>query len=426
MKAKLILIAIVCLVANQTFGQTELVKELNRKIIEAKTVSPDSSLNDLNNLHSILSNKRIIGLGEATHATSEFLKYKHRLIKYLVTKEDYKVFIIEGDFTGSQAMNDYVVHGKGTIRDGFVGMGYGVWCREEFVDLIEWMKEYNADKIFEDRIKFYGCDINNEVITAKKIEEYLNEIGKLNETLKDGLNWVINQNYRKKLSKEDENFGEQFLTELNNAFKNKKDEKSREVKFIKHCKRELEQIFELIFADKKTQIVLRDKFMAENIEWIYNIENDQKSIFWAHNEHVKNDEAKSYQKPTGYYLKEKFDGKYYSFGFGFNEGKVGGYNGKEKRYDSFEVPAMSGKKLTDAVFSLCMYPNFILDFKSTSSNDVISEFLNTILYQRTVGDGFFPNGKKWKHFKKGKLIDKYDGLIFIKKTNPSKRIKKTA
>lgn len=423
MKAKFIFIAIVCLIANHTFGQSELIKELNDNILEVKTLSPDSDFSDLNELNHILRDKRIIGLGEATHATSEFFKYKHRLIKYLVTKENYKVFIIEGDFSGSQAMNDYVVHGKGTIRDGFIGMGYGVWCREEFVDLVEWMKEYNVNKAIEDKIKFYGCDINNEVITAKKVKKYLNETGKLNDTLKDGLNWIINQDYRKKLSNEDEYFRMQFLIELNDAFKSTKDENSGEVKFIKHCKRELEQIFELIFADEKTHIMLRDKFMAENIEWIYNTENHQKSIFWAHNEHVKNDKAKSNQKPTGYYLKEKFDGRYYSFGFGFNDGKVGGYNGKEKRYDSFEVPAMSEKKLIDAVFSKCAYSEFILDLESANANDIIRNFLNTNLYQRSISTGFYPKGTKQRHFRMGKLIDKYDGFIFIRNSNPPTQLK---
>jgi len=424
MKAKLILVAIVCLIANQTFGQTELVKELNSKIIEAKAVSPDSCLNDLNNLHNILSDKKIIGLGEATHGTHEFFVYKHRMIKHLVENENFKVFIIEGDFAGSQAMNDYVVYGKGTIKDGLMGIGYGVWFKQEFVDFIEWIKIYNDDKTLEDKIKFYGCDINNEALVAKKIKTYLNQIQELNQPLQEGLDVIIEGKLREKLSEGGTIFKEQFFSKLNNAFSSLKDEKCKEYIFMQHCKRELEQIFEFDLADGKTRIVLRDKFMAENIEWIYQFENKQKSIFWAHNEHIKNDKEKSYQKPTGYYLKDKFGDNYYSFGFGFYEGEVAGYNREEKKYDSFKVPSMSSKKLTDAVFSLCMYPNFILDLNSANKSEIISKFLHTNLYQRTIGAGFYPDGKKRNHFRMGKLKDKYDGIIFIKKTHPSVLIKK--
>ena len=159
--------------------------------------------------------------------------------------------------------------------------------------------------------------------------------------------------------------------------------------------------------------------MAENIGWIYSFEADQKSIFWAHNEHIKNDTEKSSQKPTGYYLKQEFNDKYYSFGFGFYKGKVQGYNQKENIYDSFEVPLMSSKKLTDAVFSECVYPNFILDFKSVNENEIISEFLQEKLYQRTIGEKFYPGEAKRNHLGTGRLIDKYDGIVFFRNTNPS-------
>lgn len=423
MKQNILLIALVCFVTSHALGQSELIKELNKNIIELKTISPDSSFNDLSSLNSMLEGKRMVGLGEATHATSEFFVYKHRLIKYLVQEKGFRVFIIEGDFTGSQAMNDYVLNGNGSIRDGFVGMAYGIWCREEFVSLIEWFKAYNVGKAHKDKVKFYGCDINNEVFVAKKIQAYLNKSGRLTETLKTGFNWVINHEYRKKRSKGDTDFREPFLAELSDAFKSTKDEKCREAMFMVHAKREFEQIFEMSFADHKTQIALRDKFMAENIEWVYEFENHQKAVYWAHNEHVKNDKANSFQKPTGYYLKEKFEDKYYSFGFGFNEGKVGGYNRKEGRYDGFEVPAMSSKKLTDALFSQCAYPEFILDFKSANANTTISKFLNTNLYQRAIGRGFHSKGSKSRHFRMGKLIDKYDGLIYIRKSTPPKQLR---
>jgi len=423
MKINVILISLVCFVTSHAFGQSELVKELNENIIELKTIAPDSSFTDLSRLNNILKGKQMVGLGEATHATSEFFIYKHRLIKYLVEEKGFRVFIIEGDYTGSKAMNDYVVHGNGTLRDGLVGMGYGIWCREEFVDLIKWFKTYNAGKTYKDKVKFYGCDINNEVYVANKLKAYLNKSGQLTETLKRGLTWIIDKEYRKKRSKGDADFKNSFLVELNDAFKSIENEKGIEEVFMNNCRREFEQILEMTFADRKTQIALRDKFMGENIEWIYDFENNQKAIFWAHNEHVKNDKVNSLQKPVGYYLKETFKDKYYSFGFGFNEGKVGGFNREVGKYDGFEVPEMSSKKLTDALFSQCAYPEFILDFKSTNANKTISKFLNTNLYQRAIGDGFHSKGTKSRHFRTGKLIDKYDGLIFIRKSTPPKQLK---
>ncbi|MBI9062919.1 MAG: erythromycin esterase family protein [Marinilabiliaceae bacterium] len=425
MKIRFTLVAVVCLLVTNAFGQTELVNELNNKITEITSITPDGNFDDLKSLKGILSNKKIIGLGEATHGTREFFTFKHRMMKYLVENENFKVFIIEGDFAGAQAMNDYVIYGKGTSRDGFIGVGYGVWCRQAFVDFVEWIKEYNQDKLLEDKVKFYGCDINNEKFAAKNIKTYLANGNKLNESLSNELNIIIQGELRKKLSETNTDYKEQLFSALEDAFNSLKDEESREKTFIEHCKRELEQKIEIILSDRSRSIVLRDKFMAENIEWIYQYENMQKSVFWAHNEHIKIDNANSNFKPTGYYLKEKFADSYYSFGLAFNNGEVGGFNRKKKKYDSFKVPSKSPKKLCDAVFSQCIYPNFVLDFTSVNSNDVISEFLNTNLYQRTIGAGFYPDGKTRNHFRWAKLIDKYDGLIFIKETNPARQIKET-
>lgn len=419
MKTNILFVILAWLLACQTFAQSELVKELNQNIIEVKTISPDSSFYDLSNLENNLIGKSIIGLGEATHGTHEFFVYKHRLLKYLVIEEEFRVFIIEGDFVGSQVMYDYVVHGEGTINDGLMGIGYGIWFRQEFVELIEWMKEYNIDKPLQDKIKFYGCDIVSGRMAAKEVMEYLTRAGKLSADLKDGLDWLVSQKYRKKLNNDDREFINQFQINFRETLKGLEYENSRSEFFMQRCQREIEQFLEYVFADRRTQIVLRDKFMAENIELIFNYENAQKSIFWAHNEHVKNDKTDSDQKPTGYYLKQNYNNDYFSFGFGFHSGSVSGFNQEENSFDSFDVPAMSVKKLTDAVFNECIYPNFILDFKSVSENIIITKFLHDNMYQRTIGAGYYPDGAKRNHFRYGRLIDKYDGLIFIRNTSPS-------
>jgi len=424
MKINLILFVITGFIYGPAFGQTTLIDALNKNIIEVQTTSPDSCFSDLNTLNTILTGNKIIGLGEATHGTHEFFTYKHRLIKYLVTEQNYRVFIIEGSFGGSHAMYDYVVHGKGTINEALYGVSYGVWFTKEFVALVEWMKEYNSDKALVDKIKFYGCDLNYSVNAAKKVEAYLTKEDRLSTTLKKGFDWVINENFRRKITKEDERQKNQFLAELNGIFKNLEDKNDRELLFIKHCIREIEQSLELDFANDKTSITLRDKYMSENIDWIYRFENDQKAIFWAHNEHIKNDKAKSDQKPVGFYLKEKFKDQYYAFGFGFYKGRVTGYNRAEKKYDSFEVPQMDSNKLTDAVFSQCVYPDFILDIKTANENTTVSKFLNTTLQQRTIGAGFYPDGEKRYHYRMAKLIDKYDGLIFFRTTHPATRLSK--
>ncbi len=422
MRALITFIILACSI-NFTFGQEELIDLLNKKLIKVETISPDSSFSDLAELIPILNEKKIIGLGEATHGTHEFFVYKHRLIKLLIKHANFNVFIIEGDFAGSNTMNEYILDGKGTIDKALWDVGVGIWMRQEFVDLVEWMKSYNADKSLVNKIKFYGCDIQSPVSAAQKIKNYLDSKNLLDTSLKNGLDWILDRKYQKKLSKDDKNFIMLFLNNLETAFNNINNENSHEFEFIKHCKRELEQYFEYALADSRSQIILRDKFMAENIEWIYDFEKFSKSIVWAHNEHVKNDCLKGDDKPVGYYLKEKFKNGYYSFGFDFYEGKVRAFNPKNKEGGIFNVPPVTKIESTEAVFRQCIFPVFIIDLQSANNNKIISEFLKTKLYRRNIGSIYLKRNEN-RYFKESKLIDTFDGLIFFRNTSPSILINK--
>jgi erythromycin esterase len=407
-----------------SFGQNKLVEELNINLIKIKTLSPDSDFNDLSELKPILSDKSIIGLGEATHGSHEFFVFKHRLIKFLVTEENFRIFIIEGDFGGSQTMNEYIDIRNVSQNKALSDVGYGIWMTQEFVELLEWMKDFNATQSVGNKIRFYGCDLNNPFIAANKIKEYLNVTKLLTDSLEEELNYVINGKYRGKLTKENQNSAQKLLQELTSDFEKSENRNDHEFQFVKHCKRELEQYFEMRSADPATRVFLRDKFMAENIEWIYNFEKEQKTLFWAHNEHIKNDNTGSSQKPTGYYLKEKFHNKYYSFGFGFFNGKVMGYNSKNSKWETYDVPKITMHRSTDVVFNHCSVPEFILDFETANSNNLIHEFLNTNLYRRTIGFGYYPKNRKYSHYKESKLNDTFDGLIFINTVSPSTPVKK--
>jgi len=415
-------LTLLLLLSSHAFGQTNLIQELNKNIIEIKTISPDSSFDDIDALLPILKDKKVVALGEATHGTHEFFVYKHRLIKLLTTQADFKIIIIEGDFAGSQTMNDYVVYGKGTVYEALLGVSYGVWMTQEFVDMIEWVKEYNTGKELEDKIRFYGCDMNNPSRSAKMIKKYLKQNNQSTPLIENGLNWFINGQYYNKNFKNKEDSVKLFLKELDHAFIS--DKTNREYQFIEHNTRIIKQIVEMIFSTSAERVILRDQFMAENIDWIYQFEHKQKAIFWAHNEHIAINNNKEKQKPTGYYLKKKYGNDYYSFGFGFFKGENRTYSRKDKSWVINKIPDVSVKKSTDAVFNDCKYSNFILDFNSVKENPIIAGFLNANLYHRSIGSKYYPEKNKARNYTKSKLIDSFDGILFFSETRASVGMKR--
>src|SRR5262245_43070712 len=64
------------------FDDPGLQAALERTTIPLKTVRAESGLEDLEPLVPLLSDRRIVALGEATHGTREF--FQHRLVEFLV------------------------------------------------------------------------------------------------------------------------------------------------------------------------------------------------------------------------------------------------------------------------------------------------------------------------------------------------------
>ena len=166
---------------------------------------------------------------------------------------------------------------------------------------------------------------------------------------------------------------------------------------------------------------LRDKFMAENCEWIYNYTNQGKMMIWAHNQHIIKAKNSSGYARMGELLAGKYKQNYYAIGFGFNCGYVNQYNYEKKQDEPFElINAIANS--TDNVFAKCKYPNFVLDFRSASDDKIIGEFLNQTLSSYNIEGMYLSVSDKNMYFRyvQQKLVSSYDALIFIRQTTASK------
>jgi hypothetical protein len=112
------------------------------------TTSPDDPLTT-GASKEIVGDAEIIGLGEATHGSSEFFSRKHRLVKYLVEELGYTTFVPETDGPIGLALDEYVLNGTGDPK----AILDFPWRTQEVLDLIEWMRLYNADPQHEHKVR---------------------------------------------------------------------------------------------------------------------------------------------------------------------------------------------------------------------------------------------------------------------------------
>lgn len=90
----ILLITISCEKKSEETPLDKLVKGLENELSPLSKNPLAWSDVDLKFLEPV-ANCHIIGLGEATHGTSEFFKAKHRILRYMVENHNYKIFVMK-------------------------------------------------------------------------------------------------------------------------------------------------------------------------------------------------------------------------------------------------------------------------------------------------------------------------------------------
>ncbi len=404
--------------SSTVFAQSDLITALNNHVIPIRTLDPEENFEDLRPLDALLRDKRIIGLGEATHGTQEFSLYKDRMIRYLITNHDFRTIILEADFTGTQFLDDYVVYGKGSIRDGIEGGINSMLSTPEFIDMVKWIKTYNETKPMGEKVRFYGCDMQHSFFSGARLKDGTIKLDvPLSPMAQRGLAIAMDAGIRE-LTKEMRLQLDRLSFELARATVVEPDPVKQQL-YTQIKETVIQQI-----AYKKTKNhlfdkendIIRDKYMAENAAWIYH-QRGNKTIIWAHNLHVAKDIAINNWPPMGSHLAKMFPHEYYVFGFAFNAGQLNAGN-LQGEPTIFDIPDVTIKKSSDYQFKQVNTPNFILDFKTASQDPLIADFLNKELHARAIGARY----KKTKYASgRGSfqaLIKLYDAIIFFRDTHP--------
>ena len=105
-------------------------------------------------------NIQVVGLGEATHGNSDFQDLKLEVLKTLVEKNNLKSFAIEADFGEGMIINNYI---HGNKRDENISnvFSFNIYHTKNMSDLINYMFDYNQKAKDEDKLSFYGFDMQN-------------------------------------------------------------------------------------------------------------------------------------------------------------------------------------------------------------------------------------------------------------------------
>lgn len=358
---------------------------------------------DLKILEKLIGNSKIVGLGESTHGSSEIYKMKDRISRYLISNSSFNIFALEANQPESFLMNDYISINKSDPKTILAGMYFWIWQTEEFLNFIEWLKQYNENH--NPKVIFDGFDMQYASGALLQIKKFfsnqqipLNEIEELEKILKQE-----NRGARRYTTKSQKLIGEHIskIKQSNITFQNIA-EKER---FLQNA-RIIEQKIQI------SNMIIRDQFMAENVNWMMKNNLNPKLIVSAHNYHI----SKLNSERMGYYINEKYKNDYVNFGFAFYKGS---YTGSINRQIKSMVAQTAPLGSLESNLNSLDIPVFILDLKSIKKeNNPLAKWILKDIPMRKTGSGTENN-----EFKSTNIVNSFDYLIFINESTNSNYFK---
>lgn len=152
---------------------SQVVAWLNQHVTPLSTVDPTEPLTDLEPMGAMVGGASLVGLGEGTHGTHEFFAMKTRMVEFLVSNMGFRTFAIEANWPEANDVNQYVMTGQGDPAALLRGLHYWVWNTQEVLDLIQWIRQWNATATADQKVTFTGFDMQYVGAPIDSVLSYL-------------------------------------------------------------------------------------------------------------------------------------------------------------------------------------------------------------------------------------------------------------
>lgn len=280
-----------------------LVHWMQHHAVPLRTTNPGGSNADLAPLKQIVGNASIVGLGEETHGTHEFIDMKARLVEFLITDMHFTTLVMENDWGSSELLDAYINGGPGNLKTIMTTALFGSWQTQEYEYLFAWMRAYNANPAHSTKIHFLGMDVQSfDQNDFNTVESYVQKVDPRQSGPVDNLYQPLIGNgvgyYQLDASTK-----KQYLAQAQQVYNLLQKNQQRysntsspqQFALALQNARVIVQIATYLDATTSAEALARyyqrDTFMAENVEWIYDHEagTHPKIMVWAHDVHIASD-----------------------------------------------------------------------------------------------------------------------------------------
>lgn len=120
---------------------------------------------DFDPLIEVIGDARFVAIGEASHGTHEFYRWRAALSRRLITERGFTWIGVEGDWPDCWRINRWVRGQSDQELDAagvlsrFERWPTWMWANREVTEFLDWLHEWNSHRLMRDRVGFYGLDV---------------------------------------------------------------------------------------------------------------------------------------------------------------------------------------------------------------------------------------------------------------------------
>jgi erythromycin esterase len=358
--------------------QRAIVAELRKYAHPLSSAYPVESQRDLAPMLRAVGRARIVGMGEASHGTSEFFSLKDRFFRYLVEHDGTLILAMEANWSDGEDIDRYLQTGHGNLRD----ILSNTWDSREVLNLLQWMRSYNISH--SHRLHFFGMDMQQ----PNTVVGYITAFYKTYEPARAATigydESCINQSTTRLFENSLSN-GPQCIAATRSVVhelvsdSNIRKSASRAAYLMAFHAAELaeEAAIEYSHKDIKSKAAARDQAMAHNIQWLVSaLYSSSKVFIWAHNAHVA--VGLEAWPSMGTFLRQSYGSDYFAIGQTFDHGSVSNTG------ELTAIPPAIGNA-SEVIFRKAGMSPFFLDFKEVPQHSQLGRWLFQLNGVRSFG-----------------------------------------
>jgi protein-L-isoaspartate(D-aspartate) O-methyltransferase len=404
-------------------------------LAEAAEPIDDLERSNIDSMLERIGDSKVVLIGEASHGTSEFYRFRARITRELIEKKGFNFVAVEADWPDARRIDQYVRHQQVPASDwtAFTRFPTWMWRNEEVRGFVDWLRNHNAG-IAEpnDRVGFYGLDLYSMYTSIDAVLSYLEDVdpetaqlareryGCLTPWKDDPATYgraAISGRYRE--------CEEDVIAMLADLLSKRLDYATADgVRFMDAIQNarlvtNAERYYRSMYAGYSESWNLRDQHMFDTLESLRAFAgSDAKAIIWEHNSHIGDASATDMvargQHNVGQLCREAYGDDAYLIGFGTHTGTVAAATDWDDPMEIKQVrPSLTGS--WERFFHETDIPAFTVGLREPAS-DALDRRLHEVQLERAIGVIYRPETERASHYFRARLADQFDEYVWFDET----------